>query len=217
MHSFGRRKSDPWGFAVVLLAIGSFMMLDVTAYAEPRVGEPAPDFAATGIDGQRVKLSALRGKTVVLEWTNDQCPYVMKHYGSGNMQALQREATGDGVVWISIISSAKGSEGNVSPAEAAELTKSRNAAPSNIVLDESGMIGRLYDARTTPHMFVINPQGNVVYMGGIDDKPSTRQSDIAGANNYVRAALKAVKTGQPVATPIARPYGCSVKYKPQNS
>jgi peroxiredoxin len=187
------------------------------ALAVPEIGKPAPDFAATGIDGKPVKLSALRGKTVVLEWTNHDCPYVVKHYGSGNMQALQRDATKDGVVWVSIVSSAKGAEGNVTPAEAAELTKSRNAAPSEIVLDESGKIGRSYDARTTPHMFVIDPAGTLVYMGGIDDKPSTRPADIATAKNFVRAALDAVKAGKPVATPVSRPYGCSVKYGPQQS
>jgi peroxiredoxin len=185
--------------------------------AAPEIGKQAPDFSATDTHGKPVKLSELRGKTVVLEWTNDQCPYVGKHYGSGNMQALQRDATKEGVVWISLISSAKGAEGNVTAAQANELTKSRNAAPSEVVLDESGKIGRLYDARTTPHMFVINPEGTLVYMGGIDDKPSTRVSDLATAKNYVRAALDAVKAGKPVATPISRPYGCSIKYGPQQS
>ena len=144
------------------------------ARAAPQIGKPAPDFSATGIDGKPVKLSELRGKTVVLEWTNNECPYVGKHYNSGNMQRLQRDATADGVVWISIVSSARGAEGHLTPAQAAELTKSRNAAPSEIVLDESGTIGRAYEARTTPHMFVINADGKLVYMGGIDDKPSTR-------------------------------------------
>ena len=210
-------SSNRFRSALAALAFSGLAWQATAASAVPEIGKPAPDFAATDINGKPVKLSALRGKTVVLEWTNHECPYVVKHYGSGNMQALQRDATKDGVVWISIISSAKGAEGNVSPAEAAELTKSRKAAPSEIVLDEKGKIGRMYDARTTPHMFVINPQGNLVYMGGIDDKPTTRTSDIAGANNYVRAALDAVKAGKPVATPIARPYGCSVKYGPQES
>jgi hypothetical protein len=203
--------------ALAALALSSLAWQATAASAAPEVGKTAPDFAATDINGKAVNLSELRGKTVVLEWTNNDCPYVVKHYGSGNMQALQRDAAKDGVVWISLISSAKNAEGHVSPAEAAELTKSRNAAPSTIVLDESGKIGRAYEARTTPHMFVINPQGNLVFMGGIDDKPSTRTSDIAGATNYVRAALDAVKTGKPVATPVARPYGCSIKYAPQQS
>jgi peroxiredoxin len=201
--------------AFAALALAAFAASP--ALAVPEIGKPAPDFAATGIDGKPVKLSELRGKTVVLEWTNHDCPYVVKHYGSGNMQALQRDAARDGVVWISIVSSAKGAEGNVTPAEAAALTKSRNAAPAEIVLDESGKIGRAYDARTTPHMFVIDAGGKLVYMGGIDDKPTTRAADIATANNYVRAALDAVKTGKPVATPVSRPYGCSVKYGPQQS
>jgi peroxiredoxin len=198
--------------ALAAFAIGALALQAGAALAAPQIGKDAPDFTATGIDGKPVKLSALRGKTVVLEWTNHECPYVVKHYGAGNMQALQRDAAKDGVVWITLISSAKGEQGSVTPAEAAELTKSRNAAPSAIVLDEKGQIGRAYEARTTPHMFVINPQGKLVYMGGIDDKPTTRTSDLALAKNYVRAALDAVKAGHPVATPIARPYGCSIKY-----
>ena len=185
--------------------------------AAPEIGRAAPDFSATDIHGHAVRLSALRGKTVVLEWTNHECPYVGKHYGSGSMQALQRDAAKDGVVWISIISSAKGAEGNVTPAEADALTKSRNATPAEVVLDESGKIGRLYQARTTPHMFVIDKDGKLVYMGGIDDKPTTSVGDLAAARNYVRAALGALKAGQPVATPISRPYGCSIKYGPQES
>jgi peroxiredoxin len=201
--------------ALAALAFSGLALQATAALAAPEVGKPAPDFSATDINGKPVKLSELRGKTVVLEWTNDECPYVVKHYGSGNMQALQRDATKDGVVWISLISSAKGEQGHVSPAQATELTKSRNAAPSTLVLDESGKIGRAYEARTTPHMFVINPEGRLVFMGGIDDKPTARTS--AGAKNYVRAALDAVKAGQPVGTPVARPYGCSIKYAPQNS
>jgi peroxiredoxin len=203
--------------ALAALAFGGLALAATTASAAPEVGKPAPDFSATGIDGKPVKLSDLRGKTVVLEWTNDECPYVVKHYGSGNMQALQRDATKDGVVWISLISSPKGAQGHVTAAEAAELTKSRDAAPSQIVLDERSKVARLYEAKTTPHMFVINPEGKLVFMGGIDDKPTTRTSDIAGAKNYVRAALDSVKAGQPVATPVARPYGCSIKYAPENS
>jgi len=187
------------------------------AAAAPEIGRDAPDFSATDIHGHAVKLSALRGKTVVLEWTNHECPYVGKHYGSGNMQGLQRDAARDGVVWISIVSSAKGAEGNVTPGEADALTKSRNAAPSGVVLDESGKIGRLYQARTTPHMFVIDKSGKLVYMGGIDDKPTTRVGDLGTARNHVRAALDALKAGKPVATPISRPYGCSIKYAPQDS
>jgi peroxiredoxin len=203
--------------ALAALAFSGLALAATAASAAPEVGKPAPDFSATGIDGKPVKLSDLWGKTVVLEWTNDECPYVAKHYGSGNMQALQRDATKDGVVWISLISSAKGEQGWVDPKGAEDLTKSRNAAPSTMVLDESGKIGRAYEARTTPHMFVIAPDGKLAYMGGIDDKPTTRTSDVASAKNYVRAALDAVKAGQPVTTPVARPYGCSIKYAPENS
>ena len=135
-----------------------------------------------------------------------------KHYGSGNMQALQREAKDQGVVWWSIISSAPGKQGHVSPAEANELTISRQAAPAAVLLDSNGTIGQLYGARTTPHMYIIDPQGTLVYIGGIDDKPSTNPADIATANNYVRTALDALEHGQSVEPSSTRPYGCSVKY-----
>jgi hypothetical protein len=130
------------------------------------------------------------------------------------MQKLQTEAAKDGVVWLSVISSRPGSQGHVTPAEADALTDSRNAAPAGVILDEPGTIGRAYGARTTPHMAVIDPQGRLAFIGGIDDKPTAREADIDGATNYVRLALDAVKSGQPVATPVARPYGCSIKYAP---
>jgi peroxiredoxin len=203
--------------ALAALAFAGLALQASAASAAPEIGKQAPDFSATDINGKPVKLSELKGKTVVLEWTNNECPYVEKHYGSGNMQKLQRDAAKDGVVWIQLISSAKGEQGWVDAKGAADLVKSRNAAPSDVVIDEKGKIGRAYDARTTPHMFVINPQGTLVYMGGIDDKPTTRTADIPAAKNYVRAALDAVKTGKSVATPVARPYGCSIKYAPQES
>jgi hypothetical protein len=209
--------SSTFRTALAALAFAGLAMQAPAASAAPEVGKPAPDFSATDIDGKPVKLRELRGKTVVLEWTNNECPYVEKHYGSGNMQSLQRDATKDGVVWISLISSAKNEQGWVDAKGAADLNKERNAAPSTTVLDEMGKIGRAYQARTTPHMFVINPEGTLVYMGGIDDKPTTRTSDIASAKNYVRAALDAVKAGKPVATPVSRPYGCSIKFAPQQS
>jgi peroxiredoxin len=209
--------SSTFRTALAALAFAGLAMQAPAASAAPEVGKQAPDFSATDIDGKPVKLSALRGKTVVLEWTNNECPYVEKHYGSGNMQSLQRDATKDGVVWISLISSARNEQGWVDAKGAADLNRERNAAPSTTVLDEMGKIGRAYQARTTPHMFVINPEGTLVYMGGIDDKPTARTSDIAGAKNYVRAALDAVKAGKPVATPVSRPYGCSIKYAPQQS
>ena len=187
-------------------------MHSAQAEAPPKIGQPAPQFTGTNTTGAKISLSDYRGKTVVLEWTNHQCPYVRKHYSTDNMQAAQKLATDSGVVWISIVSSAPGREGYVEPGEAARLTRARTAAPTEVVLDPSGEIGHLYNARVTPHMFVIDGSGKVVYMGGIDDRPSARPADIDGATNYVLAALADVKAGRAVAKAITRPYGCSVKY-----
>lgn len=158
------------------------------------------------------KLSDYRGKIVVLEWTNHECPFVRKHYETGNMQALQKSATEADVVWLSVISSAPGTQGHVSAAEANTLTTVRQASPTAVLLDPEGVVGHLYDARTTPHMYIINPEGSLVYMGGIDDKPSTRHADVETATNYVRVALDEVRSAKVVSTPVTRPYGCSVKY-----
>lgn len=193
------------------------LLMTTTAFAKPEVGKPAPDFTAVDSNGQTVKLSDLKGKTVVLEWTNDGCPFVVKHYSVNNMQKLQKDATSQGVVWVSIISSANGEQGHVTPAQANELTKSRGAAPTNVVLDPEGKVGRLYDAKTTPHMFVVDAKGMLVYMGGIDDKPSSSSADIASSKNFVRAALDDIAAGRPVATAVTRPYGCSVKYSTKQS
>jgi peroxiredoxin len=182
------------------------------AWAAARVGAPAPAFTLTATTGKPVSLGDQRGKIVVLEWTNHDCPYVVKHYSTDNMQALQREATGQGVVWLSVISSAPGTQGHVSPAKADELTASRKAAPTAVLLDPSGTAGRAYGATNTPHMYVIDKAGMLVYAGAIDDRPTTRATDVPGAQNYVRAALQAVAAGQPVKTPATRAYGCSVKY-----
>jgi hypothetical protein len=157
-------------------------------------------------------LSQYRGKTVVLEWTNHDCPYVRKHYQSGNMQKLQKAAISDGIVWLSIISSAPGKQGHVSGVEANALTSQRNASPSAVILDEKGDIGRLYGAKTTPHMYIIDPKGTLVYMGGIDNIPSSNQADIDRATNYVSAALQSLKEGKVITDNVTRPYGCSVKY-----
>jgi peroxiredoxin len=199
------------------LAAGGLTGFAPGAFAKPEIGKPAPDFTGVDTKGQQVALSSLRGKTVVLEWTNHDCPYVRKHYGAGNMQKLQTEAASQGVVWLSVISSAKDAEGHVSPAEADQLTASRHAAPAHVLLDEKGSIGRKYEARTTPHMFVIDAEGKLVYMGGIDDRPTADKADIAKARNYVREALDAVRKGEPVRTPVSRPYGCSIKYAPEDS
>lgn len=195
-------------------ASGAMLGLATAASAEnaPRVGAAAPAFTATDSDGHKVSLADYAGKTVVLEWTNDGCPFVGKHYGSKSMQALQSKWTGKGVVWLSVISSAPGEQGFATPEHANELTKSRDAHPSAVLLDPAGDLGREYNAQTTPHMFVIKGDGKLAYMGGIDDKPSTRQADLAGAHNFVDAALTEIAAGKPVSTPVARPYGCTVKY-----
>lgn len=180
--------------------------------AAPTVGKPAPDFAATDSNGVTQRLGAQRGSIVVLEWTNHDCPFVRKHYDTDNMQALQRDAKAKNVVWWSVISSAPGKQGHVGPAEANALTTSRNAAPTAVLLDPDGTVGRLYGARTTPHMYIIDPDGTLVYMGGIDDKPSTDQADVKTATNYVRVALAALENGRTVEPASTRAYGCSVKY-----
>jgi len=180
--------------------------------AEVNIGQAAPDFTGVDSNGKQQSLSQYKGKTVVLEWTNHDCPYVRKHYESNNMQALQKEATSAGVVWLSIISSAPGKQGHVSANKANDLTQNRNASPSAVILDEKGEIGRLYGAKTTPHMYIIDPNGILVYMGGIDSIPSSNQADIAAATNYVKAALKSLTDGKPIADNVTRPYGCSVKY-----
>lgn len=196
----------------ILAALTAFTVLAAPAFAAPVIGAPAPAFTGIDADGQTVNLADFAGKTVVLEWTNDQCPYVKKHYGAGNMQKTQQAAAADGAVWLTIISSADGKQGHVTPERAKELTVERNAAPTDVVLDAAGDIGRAYEARTTPHMFVIDAKGTLVYAGGIDDKPTADAADIPGANNFVLAALDDLKNGRPVATPESEPYGCSVKY-----
>jgi peroxiredoxin len=199
--------------AVVL--VGGASTLDgrpTWAAVAAKVGEPAPAFTATSTAGSPVSLGSYKGKVVVLEWTNHECPYVRKHYETGNMQALQRETTAQGVVWLTVISSAKGEQGYVTPAQADELTTSRKAAPTLVLLDETGVVGRLYGATNTPHMYVVDKTGQLVYAGAIDDRPTTRKADVPGASNYVKAALDAVAAGQPVKTPVTRAYGCTVKY-----
>jgi peroxiredoxin len=182
------------------------------AQAAATVGQPAPTFAAPATNGGNVSLADHRGKIVVLEWTNHECPYVRKHYETGNMQALQKAARGKDVVWLSVISSAPGEQGHVTAAQADELTRTRQAAPTAVLLDPRGTVGRLYDAKVTPHMYVIDAKGVLMYAGAIDDRPTTRRADVQTAQNYVRVALEAVMAGQPVKTPVTRAYGCTVKY-----
>jgi peroxiredoxin len=177
-----------------------------------KVGEAAPDFTGTASNGKTFHLADYRGKYVVLEWHNNGCPYVRKQYNSGNMQRLQKQWTGQGVVWFTILSSAPGKQGYVTASEENDYLAKEQAAPTAALLDPSGDIGHLYDAKTSPHMFVINPQGVVIYDGAIDDKPTTELSDVPGATNYVSLALEQAMAGKPVATAATRPYGCSVKY-----
>jgi peroxiredoxin len=199
------------------LSISTLALLSITgmaamAGAEAVVGQAAPPFTATDSDGRTRSLEEFKGKLVVLEWWNPECPFVGKHYGSGNMQKLQREWTGKGVVWLTIDSSAPGKQGYLTPAEAKTTVQAKGAAPTAVLLDPDGKTARAYGAKTTPHMFVIDRSGALAYAGGIDDKPSTDQEDVATAHNYVTAALEALSAGRPVATQASQPYGCSVKY-----
>lgn len=182
------------------------------AHAAANVGQAAPDFTATDALGKTHKLSDFKGKHVVLEWTNPGCPFVIKHY-SGNMQALQKEFTAKGVVWLSINSTEKDSRDYLAPAKLIAWKSDKKAAPTAVLMDESGKIGQLYSAKTTPHMYIINPQGMLVYAGAIDSVPSARVDDIKTATNYVRQGLNEVLGGKAISTPSTRAYGCSVKYK----
>lgn len=177
-----------------------------------RVGEPAPGFTGKDTRGITRSLSEYRGKYVVLEWTNHDCPYTRKHYESGNMQRLQHEWTARGVVWLTIISSAPGEQGYMTASEENDYLARMKASPTAVLLDPLGSLGHLYDAKTTPHMFVINPQGVLVYDGAIDNRPTTDLADVPGATNYVSQALQEAMAGEKVSAPVTRPYGCSVKY-----
>jgi peroxiredoxin len=180
--------------------------------AAAKVGEAAPDFTATASNGKTVRLSANLGKYVVLEWHNNGCPYVGKQYNSGNMQRLQKQWTARGVVWLTILSSAPGKQGYETASEENDYMAKMHATPTAALLDPTGEIGHLYEAKTSPQMVVINPQGIVIYDGAIDDKPTTDLNDVTGATNYVNLALEQAMAGKKVETPATRPYGCSVKY-----
>lgn len=193
-------------FATVLVAIPA------TGAGQARVGEPAPAFSATDSQGHAETLSAFRGKYVVLEWHNQGCPYTRKHYVSGNMQALQKQWTAKGVVWFTVISSAPGKQGYVTPFEENAYLSQVHAVPTAVLMDSDGKIGRMYNARTTPQMIVIDPSGKVIYDGAIDDRPTPDPEDIRGARNYVSDALAEAMAGKPVETAFTRPYGCAVKY-----
>jgi peroxiredoxin len=177
------------------------------------LGKTAPAIALTDIAGKERSLAEFAGKTVVLEWNNFECPFVKKHYGSGNMQALQKELTAKGVVWVTINSGAPGKQGHLDGAQAKAAIADRGASPTAYLLDPEGKIGRAYGAKTTPHMYVIDPKGTLVYAGGIDDKATANADDIKGAKNYVREAVEEVLAGKPVTTASTQPYGCGVKYQ----
>jgi hypothetical protein len=194
------------------ISISTLLLLPILLVAAVRVGQTAPDFTATDTHGHQHSLSQSKGKFTVLEWHNQGCPYTQKHYESGNMQALQKTWTSKGVVWYTVISSAPGQQGYVTAEQENDYVKRVGAVPTAVLLDPRGDLGHLYGAKTTPHMFIIDPQGQLIYDGAIDDKPTTDRSDIAGATNYVTAALRQAMAGKPVEVATSRPYGCSVKY-----
>ncbi len=192
--------------------IAAAVAAPVLALAAAAVDAPAPAFTANTADGKTVNLADFKGKTVVLEWTNHDCPYVRKHYGAGNMQAQQKAAAAQGVVWLQVISSAPGQQGFVDGATALKLNAERGAAPAATLLDPKGELGKAYGAQTTPHLYVIKGDGTLAYKGGIDSLASSDKADIAKAEPYVTEALAAVAAGRKVEKASTRPYGCSVKY-----
>ena len=194
------------------LAAASLPLFAGTAHAAAEIGQPAPAFTAQGADGKPVSLAGFKGKTVVLEWTNHECPFVVKHYESGNIPQLQKEFTAKGAVWLQVISSAPDKQGHVDGPSALKINGFRNAAPSGIVLDPDGKIGKAYGAQTTPHLFIVDPAGQLVYKGGIDSIPSASKADIARADNYVKLAFADLAAGRKLAHASTKPYGCSIKY-----
>ncbi|HME38797.1 MAG TPA: redoxin domain-containing protein [Steroidobacteraceae bacterium] len=207
MNNFPSALKGPLAVAVMVFGLAAPALCSAL-----QIGQPAPDFTATDSKGTALTLSQYRGKTVVLEWTNADCPYTRKHYISGNMQSVQALAQKNGVVWLSVISSAPGKQGYVKGPGADALTRSRSAVPTAVLLDPTGTIGRLYGAKTTPHMFVIDKNGALQYMGGIDSIATADVSDIPRAEPYLKEAMLAVAQGSPVAHAVTTPYGCSVKY-----
>ncbi len=195
------------------LILALLLSLSGIVAAAPEIGQPAPGFNVIDTQGQMHSLSDFAGQTVVLEWTNHECPFVVKHYEPGNMQMQQRVAREEhDAVWLTVISSRSGEQGHVSPERADELTASRNAVPTAVLLDESGDMGRAYDARVTPHMYIIDGDGILRYMGGIDSNPSRHAADIPEATQYVMVALEELAAGQEISQTVTRPYGCTVKY-----
>ena len=209
-HSSTSRLVAANAIAAAVLFSMPFIALNAVAAT---IGQPAPAFELKDTSGKTVKLSDFKGKHVVLEWTNPGCPFVQKHYGAQNMQALQKEYTAKDVAWLSVNSTAKSAGDYLEPSALnAKLVKEWNAAPTAVLMDESGTAGHAYGAKTTPHMYVIDPAGKLVYAGGIDDKRTANPADIKIAKNFVKAALNESMAGKPVSTPTSTPYGCSVKY-----
>jgi hypothetical protein len=195
------------------VALGATFLMSSNAVAAPGVGQKAPDFVAVDTAGKQHRLSDFAGKFVVLEWTNPGCPFVRKHYGSGNMPATQKAATEKGVVWLAVNSTERAASDYLKPAALEAWMKEHSAAPTAVLMDEDGVIGRAYAARTTPHLYIIDPKGVLVYAGGIDSIASSRVEDIKTATNYVNQALGEAFGGKPISAATTRPYGCSIKYK----
>ena len=196
----------------VLLGSAALAIMPSAAFATADVGAAAPLFTATDSNGKTHSLEQYRGKIVVLETTNHECPYVAKHYRAGNMQAQQKEAAAKGIVWLTVASSAAGEQGNVTPQQANELTVARNAAPAAVLIDPQSKVARAYAATVTPHMYIIDAKGTLVYKGGIDSIPSSNPNDIPKAKQYVRVALDEVLAGKPVVEASTQAYGCTMKY-----
>jgi thioredoxin-related protein len=193
--------------------LASSLLFAFAAHAAPTVGQGAPDFTLKDASGKAVKLSDYRGKYVVLEWTNPGCPYVKKHYNSGNMAATQQDALGKGVVWLAINSTERDAYDYMAPAKLVGWMQERKSRTTAVLMDEEGTAGRAYGARTTPHMYIVDPAGKLVYAGGIDSIPSSSADDIKRATNYVRVSLDEALAGKAISNPVTRPYGCSIKYK----
>ncbi len=207
-----RRRSANHTLAFSALSATLPLLLASLTAAAATVGQPAPAFEVKDATGKTVRLSDFKGRHVVLEWTNPGCPFVVKHYGSKNMQGLQKDAAARNVVWLSVSSTAPGASDYLAPAALAAKYKEWGATPAALLMDDSGAVGKAYGAKTTPHLFVIDAAGQLVYAGGIDDKRSANPADILGAKNFVRAALDESLAGKPVSVGSAPPYGCSVKY-----
>jgi len=202
-----KKRTYRFGFMFISVCIGV-----AGAAGALEIQQPVPDLAVQDAAGKLVKLSDFKGRVVVLEWTNPGCPYVRKHYDSGNMPGTQKAALAQGVVWLTVSSTAKGHGDFRAPADLQTWLGEKGAAPSRVLMDSDGKLGRAFDARTTPHMYVVDTQGRLAYAGAIDSVPTPRVEDLAKATNYVKAAVPEVVAGKPVGTPVTKPYGCSVKY-----